>query len=206
PTVPPLTPAPSPVAAVPSPSAPPAPAETTTDGHPTQPIKAKHTTFAVEPSPPSYSTQPPPLRPSFTVRMGDANTLLQSGASTSTSANTPKAAAEAVSSEGGGDLPLSGWDFIDVDPFGSCLPFLEAAVAGVKDGGVLAIAATDLAVLCGKKGHKRCRSQYRASVADRPYAKEAAIRLLLHRLDVLARRRGKQMVPLLCVALEFYVR
>ncbi|CAN0514624.1 unnamed protein product, partial [Scytosiphon promiscuus] len=53
---------------------------------------------------------------------------------------------------------------------------------------------------------QRCRRQYGASVADRPYAKEAAMRLLLHRVDILARRRSKRMVPLLCVALDFYVR
>lgn len=86
--------------------------------------------------------------------MGDANTILLSGARACTSASTPEAAAEAVSTEGGEYPFRCGWDFIDVDPFGSCLPFLEAAVAGVKDGGVLAIAATDLAVLCGKKGHQ----------------------------------------------------
>lgn len=49
-------------------------------------------------------------------------------------------------------LSSESWDFVDVDPFGSCMPFLEAAVQGVRDGGVLAIAATDLAALCGKKG------------------------------------------------------
>lgn len=53
---------------------------------------------------------------------------------------------------------------------------------------------------------QKCLRQYRASVADRPYAQEGAMRVLLHRLDVLARRRGKRIRPLLCVALEFYVR
>ncbi|CBJ32227.1 N2,N2-dimethylguanosine tRNA methyltransferase [Ectocarpus siliculosus] len=53
---------------------------------------------------------------------------------------------------------------------------------------------------------KRCLSQYRASVVDRPYAKEAAIRVLLHRIDKLARRGGRRVSPLLCVALDFYVR
>ncbi|CAM9795979.1 unnamed protein product [Ectocarpus fasciculatus] len=108
-----------------------------------------------------------------------------------------------------GLVPGGGWDFVDVDPFGSCLPFLEAAVGAVADGGVLAVAATDLAVLCGKSrggGRKGCLSQYQASVADRPYAKEAAIRVLLYRLDKLARRRGRRISPLLCVALDFYVR
>lgn len=51
-----------------------------------------------------------------------------------------------------------------------------------------------------------CLSQYGASVADKPYSKEAAIRILLLRMDVLARRRGRRIVPLLCVALDFYVR
>lgn len=52
-----------------------------------------------------------------------------------------------------GELGLP-WDFVDIDPFGSCLPFLEAAVGGVADDGILAVAATDLATLCGKKGSK----------------------------------------------------
>lgn len=53
---------------------------------------------------------------------------------------------------------------------------------------------------------QKCRSLYGATVADRPYAKEGAIRVLLHQVDVLARRGGRRIVPLLCVALDFYVR
>ncbi|CAN0438645.1 unnamed protein product, partial [Hapterophycus canaliculatus] len=53
---------------------------------------------------------------------------------------------------------------------------------------------------------KKCFGQYGASVANRPYAKEGAMRVLLHRLDVVARSGGRRIVPLLCVALEFYVR
>lgn len=106
----------------------------------------------------------------FTVRLGDANALLLSGpscdqisseAATAASHETVRSGAgEEVGAEVGSDgvSTTSGyWDFIDVDPFGSCLPFLEAAVGGVRDGGVLAVAATDLTVLCGKgKGAKVC--------------------------------------------------
>lgn len=128
------------------------------------------------PPPPSQSPSC-----SFTVRRGDANdVLLHLGLSVANpnpdpaavAVGDPKlpvavAAVDGVAAAqdgsgnggggGGGDTGASspgvgGWDFIDVDPFGSCLPFLEAAVASVKDGGVLAVAATDLAVLCGKKG------------------------------------------------------
>lgn len=34
------------------------------------------------------------------------------------------------------------------------MPFLEAAVEGVENGGVVAVAATDLTTLCGKRGPK----------------------------------------------------
>lgn len=64
---------------------------------------------------------------------------------------------ERLAPRGGGGGDGGGWDFIDIDPFGSCLPFLEAAVAGVGDGGVLAVAATDLTVLCGKRGGRQVR-------------------------------------------------
>ena len=138
--------------AVPATAAAALPATGAKAARPTQSIEEEHTISALELSPP----QPTQCRQSFTVRMGDASTLLLSGAArTSDGDSTPYAAAEAVSSEGSGKpLVVGGWDFIDVDPFGSCLPFLEAAVAGANDGGVLAIAATDLTVLCGKKGHK----------------------------------------------------
>lgn len=41
------------------------------------------------------------------------------------------------------------FDLIDVDPYGSASPFLDAAVQAVSSGGLLAITSTDMAVLCG---------------------------------------------------------
>ncbi|CAM9454845.1 unnamed protein product, partial [Discosporangium mesarthrocarpum] len=91
------------------------------------------------------------------------------------------------------------------DPFGSPLPYLRAAVNAVVSGGVLAVASTDMGVLCGQRGSQVCRSSYGASVAPYPYAKEGALRVLLLRLEVLARESGRRVVPLLCVAVDFYV-
>lgn len=42
-----------------------------------------------------------------------------------------------------------GFDIIDLDPYGSVVPFLDSAVAAVKDGGMLCITCTDTRVLCG---------------------------------------------------------
>lgn len=107
---------------------------------------------------PPTSRLSPQTDASFTVRLGDANALLLSGAAAG-GAGARTAVGVAAETSGaavaGGSAELPGcWDFVDVDPFGSCMPFLEAAVAGVGDGGVLAAASTDLAVLCGKKGPK----------------------------------------------------
>lgn len=38
---------------------------------------------------------------------------------------------------------------IDLDPYGSVVPFLDAAVSAVRDGGLLCITCTDTRVLCG---------------------------------------------------------
>lgn len=41
------------------------------------------------------------------------------------------------------------YDVIDLDPYGSAAPFLDAAVQSVADGGLLCITCTDMAVLSG---------------------------------------------------------
>lgn len=39
-------------------------------------------------------------------------------------------------------------DVIDIDPYGSAAPFIDAAVQNVANGGLLCVTCTDLAVLC----------------------------------------------------------
>ena len=48
---------------------------------------------------------------------------------------------------------------IDLDPYGSAVPFLDSAVQAIADGGLLCITCTDLAVLCA--GHpETCFGKY----------------------------------------------
>ncbi len=42
------------------------------------------------------------------------------------------------------------FDVVDLDPYGSPTTFLDGAVQSVKDGGLLLVTCTDMAVLCGK--------------------------------------------------------
>lgn len=60
------------------------------------------------------------------------------------------------------------FDIIDIDPYGSVVPFLDAAVSNVRDGGLLCITCTDTRVLCGSDFSK-CFYYYgstRAKVHD----------------------------------------
>ena len=41
------------------------------------------------------------------------------------------------------------FDVVDLDPYGSPVPFLDAALQSVRDGGMLMVTCTDLAVLSG---------------------------------------------------------
>jgi tRNA (guanine26-N2/guanine27-N2)-dimethyltransferase len=45
--------------------------------------------------------------------------------------------------------PQRGFDIVDLDPYGSVVPFLDSAVGAVREGGLLCITCTDTRVLCG---------------------------------------------------------
>src|SRR3989344_340217 len=46
-------------------------------------------------------------------------------------------------------LNEKGFDYIDIDPFGTPNPFLDSAVKRISRNGILAITATDTSALCG---------------------------------------------------------
>ena len=70
------------------------------------------------------------------------------------------------------------YHYVDLDPFGTPAPFLAAAVAGLRGGGLLAVTATDTAVLCGAKP-RVCRRRYGATPLRGIAAKEAGLRILI---------------------------
>lgn len=42
-------------------------------------------------------------------------------------------------------------DVVDLDPYGTAAPFVDAAIGCIADGGLLAVTCTDLAVLAGSQ-------------------------------------------------------
>jgi tRNA (guanine26-N2/guanine27-N2)-dimethyltransferase len=70
------------------------------------------------------------------------------------------------------------FDVIDLDPYGSVAPFLDAALQSVKDGGLICCTSTDAAVLCGNTG-ETCYAKYGAFSVRTKFCHEKALRILL---------------------------
>jgi tRNA (guanine26-N2/guanine27-N2)-dimethyltransferase len=97
------------------------------------------------------------------------------------------------------------YDWIDIDPFGTPAPYLEAALNGLNDGGILGVAATDTAVLCGAKP-SICKKRYGAVSMRRVAAKEVGVRILLSGIHNIASGMGKGIEPLLCYSEGHHLR
>ncbi|NJE62571.1 tRNA (guanine(10)-N(2))-dimethyltransferase [Thermococcus sp. 21S7] len=70
------------------------------------------------------------------------------------------------------------FDFLDLDPFGSPVEFLDTALRSVRRKGVLAVTATDTGVLCGAYRHA-CRRKYLAEPIRGELCHEAGLRILI---------------------------
>ena len=73
--------------------------------------------------------------------------------------------------------PRHRFDYIDIDPFGSPMPFAEPALRSLRSKGILALTATDLASLCGVYP-RPCLRRYGGLPLRTEYCHELAIRLL----------------------------
>ncbi|XP_019959612.2 tRNA (guanine(26)-N(2))-dimethyltransferase [Paralichthys olivaceus] len=97
------------------------------------------------------------------------------------------------------------YDVIDLDPYGSPAPFLDAAVQAVSEGGLLCITCTDMAVMAGNSG-ETCYSKYGSVSIKAKYCHEMALRIILHSLDQRAGVYQRYIQPLLSVSVDFYIR
>lgn len=99
----------------------------------------------------------------------------------------------------------SSFDVVDLDPYGSPAIFLESALIAIAHGGLLAVTATDMAVLCGANPGS-AYAKYGAFPLHRPYGHEQGLRILLAAVEAAAARAGKGITPVLSVSVDFYIR
>lgn len=94
---------------------------------------------------------------------------------------------------------------VDIDPYGSPAPFMDAAISLVGNGGILMVTATDTAVLEGSRRFKALR-RYGVNIVKTPCSREVAIRSLLSYIARVAAGHDKWVKPLLSTYVDYYVR
>lgn len=98
------------------------------------------------------------------------------------------------------------FDVIDLDPYGSAAPFIDAAIRTIVDGGLLCVTSTDMGVLAGG-WTETCFAKYGGTcIPNSPFCHELGLRLLLSTLQTCASRYEKYIVPLVSLSIDFYVR
>ncbi|CRK15073.1 hypothetical protein BN1708_011342, partial [Verticillium longisporum] len=99
------------------------------------------------------------------------------------------------------------YDVIDLDPYGTAAPFIDAALQAVRDdGGLLCVTCTDGSHWAGHCYAERSFALYGAVPVKGMHSHEAGLRLILHTLASTAARHGLHVEPLLSLSIDFYCR
>ncbi len=97
------------------------------------------------------------------------------------------------------------FDYIDLDPFGSPNPFLDAALARICRDGILAVTATDTAALTGTY-EKVTRRKYWAQPLRNYLMHEIGLRILIRKIQLQAIPFDKALIPVLSYNKDHYYR
>lgn len=97
------------------------------------------------------------------------------------------------------------FDYIDIDPFGTPVDFINSAVQGCRNKGTLAVTATDTAPLYGTYPRTAFR-RYGALSQRSPFAHETGLRILVGFMVREAARHDRACEPLLCYHTDHYFR
>ena len=102
-------------------------------------------------------------------------------------------------------LNQGGFDYIDLDPFGSPNPFLAAAIARISRDGFLAVTATDTAALTGTYARATQR-KYWAKSYKNYMMHETGLRILIRKIQLQAVQFDIALKPILCYHKDHYFR
>ena len=95
--------------------------------------------------------------------------------------------------------------YIDIDPFGTPVPFIDGAVRSIYNGGVLAITATDTAALCGIY-ERTCIRRYNAIPIRFWAMHEMGLRILIGHVCRIAARHNRGLKVLVSHSTDHYMR
>jgi tRNA (guanine26-N2/guanine27-N2)-dimethyltransferase len=99
----------------------------------------------------------------------------------------------------------SSYDYVDIDPFGSPVPFIQSAIRGCRKRGIIAVTATDTAPLAGAQAGK-CRRRYQSEPIRGYMCHESGLRILMCSIAKELARFDRGMRPLLSFYADHYFR
>ncbi len=98
-----------------------------------------------------------------------------------------------------------GFDYIEVDSFGSPNPFLASAVARISRDGIIAVTATDTAALTGTYP-KVTQRKYWAVPLKNYLMHEIGLRILIRKVQLQGIQFDKALIPVLSYSKDHYYR
>jgi len=101
--------------------------------------------------------------------------------------------------------PKKRFDYVDVDPFGTPVTYLDSALRALRKGGMIALTATDMAPLCGVH-RKACIRKYGGNPLRTEYCHELAVRLLVGCTTMMAAKHEIGIKVLFSHSIDHYVR
>lgn len=102
-------------------------------------------------------------------------------------------------------LDSFGFDYIDIDPFGSPNPFLETSIVRLSRGGILGVTATDTAALSGTS-KAACLRKYWAKPLKNELMHEIGIRILIRKVQLIGAEFEKALTPIFSYSKDHYFR
>ncbi|MEM2139110.1 MAG: hypothetical protein QXM96_03070 [Candidatus Woesearchaeota archaeon] len=102
-------------------------------------------------------------------------------------------------------LDSYGFDYIDIDPFGSPNPFLESSILRISRNGILAVTATDTAALSGNS-ENACLRKYFSKPLKNEFMHETGIRILIRKVQLIGSQYEKALIPIFSFYKDHYYR
>ncbi len=97
------------------------------------------------------------------------------------------------------------FDYIDIDPYGSVLPYIDDALLNIRNKGYIGITPTDLTALTGSM-IKKTKRRYNSFILNDNYRHESGIRLLIAEIIRRAAAMDKAAFPMLSLWHSHYYR
>ena len=102
-------------------------------------------------------------------------------------------------------LESKGFDYIDIDPFGSPNQFLDNAIVRISRNGILAVTATDTSALSGSH-ESACIRKYYAKPLRNELMHEVGIRILIRKVQLIGAQNERALIPIFSYSKDHYFR